>query len=1351
MSEPIPDVKSNSAAKSSGHCGDQGPSLEIHAPAVTGAKTNQESERARSFSDVFAKELTDIELSRNQRKQCDRPVSNDPDPEKRGAQSQLLGLAFSGGGIRSATFNLGVLQALAKLNLLPRIDYLSTVSGGGYIGSWLAAWLSRCNIDDVFRELHPEWADEAKPKQPAPRQEPSPVKFLREYSNYLTPRLGLFGADTWAAVATILRNLLLNLTILVLALIGVLLLPYAITLLSAWAMQAPGTCLLLSFCLVAIGIIFVGLNLRSFSPAADEKYPAYASQAMILVVIAVPVFAGAWFANNWLGAGGSVSQLEHFRLLAPVWTALAPVFSILDKIAWLPWLIWGAAVYFVVWFLGWTIDKVQVACLPKPDQANVNPQNWGVRLLFAPLAGAVGGVLLWSEFQLLTSWTSPDTKPWRVAGLGTALMVIVFCLTVVVHIGLMGRGFPDEKREWLARLGGLLLLAALGWTGLFGMAIYGPLLVMRAGAWSGSAAGVAWMASTIGGILAGKSSSTGKKSKDWKLSFLTAIAPYVFVVGLLLLISFGVFFAMVGFQGERSVADPWCQSMVQNTVHVSLELPPSLDTYSNLQATTLRWEIFSCSIPSLQLSVLDRALSPALFWKLESRSLDWKIFMWLGMAFLGALLLSTRVDINEFSMHMLYRNRLTRCYLGASHCGRGPQPFTGFDSKDDVLLRDLVPKAADHKTPYYGPYPIINATLNLVKGEELAWQERKAASFIFTPRFSGFDARPSKDGCHDMPVKACLEANAYRPTEHFGYENGGPYLGTAMAISGAAASPNMGYYSSPALGFLMTVFNVRLGWWLGNPRHCESYYWQSPGPRLGLFYLVSELLGMTNDESGYVYLSDGGHFENLALYELVRRRCRLIIASDASADHEMNFGDLGNAIEKCRVDFGVEIEIDVENLRCDPATTRSQWHCAIGRIRYDKVDPNVLPGTLLYLKPSLTGEEPADLVRYKAENPDFPHQTTANQWFDESEFESYRALGQHVTEKAFLPVAGKKELATIDVEELLVRLGKHWYPPSRFVQASFTKHTATYTALLGRMREDKNLYFLAVQVYPEWPELLQGSAKDNTHPQYWLPDNEGERRAGFYFCNEVIQLFEDAYIDLNLEAEHIHPDNRGWMNLFLHWAWSGMFRATWAISAGIYGARFQRFCERHLDLGLGTATIGDPVEIPNEPEALEQFLTNAERDNILGFREIQLVREVLKSRAAGADPPLTGLCILPFRMKVSSPRNDGDVMEFEFGFALASISGTSARHENADIVYFRIRNYVRKMGLARQALIAMREKYQIENAIRPVPDEQIRELRNSGRGESILEALPTLDAVHKFDRTLRSIPPRPKAKYDPAD
>ena len=103
---------------------------------------------------------------------------------------------------------------------------------------------------------------------------------------------------------------------------------------------------------------------------------------------------------------------------------------------------------------------------------------------------------------------------------------------------------------------------------------------------------------------------------------------------------------------------------------------------------------------------------------------------------------------------------------------------------------------------------------------------------------------------------------------------GGPDLSTVMAISGAAANPNQGAHSSPATAFLMTVFNARLGWWIGNPRGQD---WQHSDPRSGLAYLIYDLLGRTSTAQDFVCLSDGGHFDNMGLYELIRRRVRLIV------------------------------------------------------------------------------------------------------------------------------------------------------------------------------------------------------------------------------------------------------------------------------------------------------------------------------------------------------------------------------------------------------------------------------------------------------------------------------------------
>src|SRR6185295_11435658 len=275
------------------------------------------------------------------------------------------------------------------------------------------------------------------------------------------------------------------------------------------------------------------------------------------------------------------------------------------------------------------------------------------------------------------------------------------------------------------------------------------------------------------------------------------------------------------------------------------------------------------------------------------------------------------------------------------------------------------------------------------KVNNLAWQERKAASFVFTRLFCGYDlpsAGPTEPGRH-------------------GYQATGEYLsslksrgwislGQALTISGAAVSPNQGYHSSKAVAFLLTVFNVRLGWWMQNPGKLGA--WSAPGPRLGIRYLLSEVLGLADENTEFVYLSDGGHFENLGIYELVRRKCRFIIAIDAGMDPKFGFEDLGNAVRKCQVDFGVRIDIDTKASVPVQGTGKSLYHCGVGRIHYEEADPHTLSGFLLYIKPSLTGNEPIDIMQYASVHPEFPHQSTTDQWFDESQFEAYRKLGYYI-------------------------------------------------------------------------------------------------------------------------------------------------------------------------------------------------------------------------------------------------------------------------------------------------------------------------------------------------------------------
>ncbi len=639
----------------------------------------------------------------------------------------------------------------------------------------------------------------------------------------------------------------------------------------------------------------------------------------------------------------------------------------------------------------------------------------------------------------------------------------------------------------------------------------------------------------------------------------------------------------------------------------------------------------------------------------------------LGLVLGGAFvvwLLSRRVDINDFSMHAMYRNRLARCYLGASNVGlRHPHSFTGFDRNDDIPLRDL--DQAKWEKDVSGPYPIINCSLNLVGGNELAWQERKAAAFVFTPKFCGYDFP-------DLPPGFCRTTGSDEPKrEAYAASRGPVTLATAMAISGAAASPNMGYHTSPAPAFLMTLFNVRLGWWIGNPRAEKG--WMKSSPNSAFPWLIAEMFGLTHAKGRYIYLSDGGHFENLGIFELVRRRCRFIVACDAEDDHDFEFGGLGNAIEKCRTDLGVDIEIDVEPIRHRDEQGHSRWHCAVGRIRYDKSDPDAHVGTLLYLKSSLTGDEDTDVLRYAARSPSFPHETTNDQWFGESQFESYRALGHHAAMSALLAVDVPENLAGLTTERIFVELAQRWYPPCSALDASFKRRGETLNALYETLRTEPALRFLSQQIYPEWRALMEsrlGAPFVPPPPGPWLPQSHDEAQAGLYFCNRMIQLMEDVYHDLHLEQEHGHPDNRGWINLFKHWSWSRMFRVAWTISAANSGARFQNFCERILGLEVGEVRVVPAGKtVPELVKSDPSPLTSVEKDLLRSLGEEHPERVNKASlRLVQVAPGLAA----------------SNAPAFTVGIVL--LRHPVGEEKAPQILYFRIRDHLRRMGMGRRAL-----------------------------------------------------------------
>jgi hypothetical protein len=372
--------------------------------------------------------------------------------------------------------------------------------------------------------------------------------------------------------------------------------------------------------------------------------------------------------------------------------------------------------------------------------------------------------------------------------------------------------------------------------------------------------------------------------------------------------------------------------------------------------------------------------------------------------FIIALFANYCVNVNVFSLHSMYRLRLVRAFLGGSNFGRNADRFTNFDQNDNLPQSKL-------KSLKEAPIHVVNTTLNLVNTQKKAWQQRKAESFTFTP----FTAGSWRLG--------------YVSTDCFGGQSG-ITIGTAMAISGAAFNPNMGYNSSPLVTLLMTLFNARLGWWLPNPGWAiqrklppdkARSYLVKPGPTFALASIVSEALGKTDDRRKWIQLSDGGHFENLGIYEMVLRRCRYIIVVDAGADRSFNFEDLGNATRKIQIDLGIPITFP----GASPWPFHGKMHpdnryCVTGRIDYQCVDgANAQPGYIVYIKPCLNGTESRDVIAYSAAHDAFPHETTANQFFNEAQFESYRRLGSDAIEVILAAQQGANVPAGNDVQSFV--------------------------------------------------------------------------------------------------------------------------------------------------------------------------------------------------------------------------------------------------------------------------------------------------------------------------------------------
>jgi len=351
-----------------------------------------------------------------------------------------------------------------------------------------------------------------------------------------------------------------------------------------------------------------------------------------------------------------------------------------------------------------------------------------------------------------------------------------------------------------------------------------------------------------------------------------------------------------------------------------------------------------------------------------------------------SLLLALWINPNATSLYRLYRDRLSKAFL----FNPDPNP-----EERDKKYRDLPPFE-----PYlhlidtnHCPYPIINASLNIERSQYANKRGRNADFFIFTPEYTGSDA------------------TGYIGTLQVEKDETVLNLGTAMAISAAAVSSNMGALTIKPLAFTLALLNIRLGYWLRNPSDIlinRPLYRRAIDIRSPL--LFKEAFGWITEKSPKVYLTDGGHIENLGIYSLLKRRCKVIIAIDAIADPAMGFGAFLTLERYARIDLGTIIDLPWRairdcNLAVDKAFDKADEdgsaipsspgpHCAAGEIQYGPNENET--GILLYVKASLSGDESDYILDYKRRNRAFPHETTSDQFFGEEQLEAYRALGFHI-------------------------------------------------------------------------------------------------------------------------------------------------------------------------------------------------------------------------------------------------------------------------------------------------------------------------------------------------------------------
>lgn len=941
-------------------------------PDVTSPAPGDDQEIVRTEDQMLREELAELATNRPAARLLKDHLANGAEAEG----PYTFGLALSGGGIRSATVSLGILQKLAGAGLLKHVDYLSTVSGGGYIGSALTWWL-RGNAPgeakyESFYDVEGHFPfgtqDPSVPEPASDRSSPeapalTPLQFLRDQGNYLAPGNGI---SLWSGAAVVLRAILLNLMIWIPVTTFVMGLLYALGFIPglkglpfAVRMLAPGTLETAADIVGSSGELEVN---RTIPPVFLLMLVAAVALAVLFVIGSI---------NHSLLSWTSLTESEMRAERAEKPAA--------EKQKWFSWLLAGLAGVVDIALLGITI----LWLLPAVKLLFTDGHYWLQATTPLPVlsSGITTGVLLWLAVFIASG----------------------LCFWLMGEDGIRRSLSGKNQKAVLFVLIGLFVIMAAGY--LVDYLFNGPgvTLVDRIAAFLLFTYGVAYLAfvnylvgllirhllraEAVGNPLADMRTPTtallqyrARRVFEWFYGKALFAVIVLILVGSLPLVSHYIDYGLGG-------------------VWTALGL-----------AVTLGGQFWSRIRGNSRLTELTIIIGSALFaygillvghrLAVTFMDADATLRALIAAAIIAALIAGWFVNTNQIGLHRFYRDRLMEAFL----------------PDDAALSRDTNAAAtganerrlADCWSSVWskGPYQIINTNMVLTNSSERKYRLRGGDNFMLTPHFVGSSAtrwyRGKDTACADMT------------------------LSSAMAISGAAANPRgaaggHGLTRSPSVALAMSLLNIRLGYWIPNPARGQpgmllrrpNHFW--PG---GLYALTR---GGYVETAKWVELADGGHFENLAVYELVRRRCGLIIVCDGGQDNASSYADMVTAVQRIGQDFGATVHFDmaVKNGegfdKSGPAQMIAKATLTdypkgaefaekgyfVGRIDYGARGGKGWPrsGILIYLKSALIRELAVGAKGYRGAHHDFPNESTGDQFFDEEQFEAYREVGYRICEQ----------------------------------------------------------------------------------------------------------------------------------------------------------------------------------------------------------------------------------------------------------------------------------------------------------------------------------------------------------------